>query len=136
MNTSIEKGRIYHPYHVWEDYKNGFYENCSGEEKENKISKVIEMFNDAKKTRECMFYVVDNWKFSMEHNLTNNSMNKIAYIGQCACAYYDNIPNTVTMEAWSKLSKEVQDRSDSIAIEAIERWKNNNKIIQLCLNID
>ena len=25
--------RIYHPYWLWEDYKAGFYNNCSGETK-------------------------------------------------------------------------------------------------------
>ena len=83
-----------------------------------------------------MFYVVDNWKYSMEHNLTNSSMNHIAYIGQSACAYYDNIPSTITMEAWSMLTKEVQERSNEIALLAIERWKSNNKLIQRCLNLD
>ena len=40
------------------------------------------------------------------------------------------------MECWSKLSKEVQVRANKNAIDAIERWTNNNKFIQLCLNLD
>lgn len=136
MNTSIKQTRIYHPYWLWEDYQSGFYENVSGAEKKQMTDKVLEMFNDAEKTKECMFFVVDNWKYSCEHNLTNESLNQIAYIGQAACCVYAKVPNTITMEAWSKLSKEVQKRSDEIAKEAIQRWNEKNKLIQTCLNLD
>jgi hypothetical protein len=128
--------RIYHPYWLWEDYEAGFYENCSGEQKQVYIEKIIEMFNSEKLTLESMFSVVDNWKYSCEHNLTNNSMNGIAYIGQGACCIYCGAPSTITMECWSKLTKEVQERANKNALQAIERWKENNKFIQLCLNID
>jgi len=128
--------RIYHPYWLWEDYKNGFYENVSGEEKQIKIQKVFEMFNNEKLTIDNMNYVVDNWRYSMEHNLSNPSINKIAYIGQSACCNYAKIPNSITMECWSKLSKEVQERANKNAIDSISRWNENNKIIQLCLNLD
>lgn len=129
--------RIYHPYNLWEDYKYGFYDNCSGSEKQNKIDKAIEMFNSESLTRKYMNKVVDEWKYSCEHNLTNESLNKIAYIGQAACCLYADIPNTITMEAWSKLSKDVQNRSDEIAKEVINKWENNNnKLVQLCLKFD
>lgn len=128
--------RIYHPYWLWEDYVNGFYENVSGEQKKLCISKCLEMFNDESLTIENMNFVVDNWKHSMEHNLTNNSMNHIAYIGQSACCNYFKIPNFITMECWSKLSVDVQQRANKNAISAIERWKENNKFIQLCLKLD
>ena len=128
--------RIYHPYWKWEDHKAGFYDNISGALKLELIQKGIEMFNSEKLTRENMFFIVDNWRFSCEHNLSNPSMNKIAYIGQGACCIYAGIPSTITMELWSMLTKEVQDRSNKIALEAIERWNKQNKLIQLCLNID
>ena len=128
--------RIYHPYWLWEDYKAGFYENCSGELKKQLIIKGIEMFNSEYLTRQNMFFVIENWKYSCEHNLTNESLNKIAYIGQSACCVYAKIPSTVTMEIWNLLDKDVQERSNKIAIEAINKWNENNKIIQLCLNID
>lgn len=128
--------RIYHPYWLWEDYQNGFYDNVSGEQKKELSLKVIEMFNSEELTIENMNYVVDNWKYSMEHNLSNPSINKIAYIGQSACCNYFKIPNTVTMECWSKLDKQVQERANKNALDSISRWNENNKFIQLCLNLD
>ena len=128
--------RIHHRYEVWEDHKHGFYNNCTGEEKEKKKQLVIEMFSSESETRKMMFRVVNEWKFSCEHNLTNNGLNQIAYIGQSACCLYAQIPSTATMEAWSLLSKDIQDRSDRIAQEAINQWKKQNKNLQLCLSID
>jgi hypothetical protein len=128
--------RVYHPWHKWEDHKNGFYDNCSGEEKKKFQNGIIEMFSCAQKTAESMTFIVENWVNSCEHNLTNPSMNQIAYIGQAACCHYCGAPSTITMETWSKLPKEIRDQADRIATQAIEQWKENNKYIQLCLNID
>jgi len=100
--------QIFHHYLLWEDYKCGFYDNCSGSEKDEKIKKAIEMFNDEKLTDEYMGRVISEWKYSCEHNLTNESLNQIAYIGQAACCIYAKVPSTVTMEAWNLLSKKVQ----------------------------
>lgn len=136
MNTKVDENRIYHPYTKWEDWKSGFYNNCSGDIKKDKIIKVIEMFNNEKLTRKYMNKVIDEWKYSCEHNLTNNTINKIAYIGQSACCLYAEIPNTITMEAWSLLDLNIKNRADKIALEILEKWKKRNKKIQLCLNID
>ncbi len=81
-------GRIYHHYIKWEDWRHGFYNNCSGCEKQSKIEKVLEMFNSEELTKECMNRVTSEWVFSCEHNLTNEALNKIAYIGQAACCIY------------------------------------------------
>jgi hypothetical protein len=128
--------RIYHPYWLWEDYKAGFYDNCSGAEKNLFISKILEMFNSEKLTREFMLRVVNEWKYSCEHNLTNESMNKIAYIGQSACCLYCGAPNTITMESWNLLSNEVKERSNLIANEVLTIWQDQNKFVQLCLKLD
>lgn len=136
MNTTLQIKRIYHPWTKWEDYRYGFYNSCSGSEKKAKINKVLELFNSEKLTTEYMNRVIKEWKYSCEHNLTNDSLNQIAYIGQAACCLYANIPNTITMEAWSLLDLSIQERANSIAKKVIKKWKNNNRLIQLCLNLD
>jgi len=128
--------RIYHSYMFWEDYKCGFYNNHSGKEKQNMIIKGIEMFNSERKTKKYMNKDVEEWKYSCEHNFTNPSLNKIAYIGQGACCLYGGIPNTITMEVWNMLDTEVQKRSNKIAEQMLNRWKEKNKEIQICLNLD
>jgi hypothetical protein len=128
--------RIYHPYWMWEDYKAGFYNNCSGQKKVEYLDRCLQMFNSETKTNKNMMRVIDEWKFSCEHNLTNESLNKIAYIGQSACCLFAGIPSTVTMEGWNLLSKEVQERANRQALEVLNIWIQRNKKIQLCLNLD
>jgi len=116
--------RIYHPWHLWEDHQHGFYDNMSGSEKEQKLRSVIEMFSQPDKTKEYMQKVVDEWRYSCEHNLSNPSLNRIAYLGQAACCLYAGVPSTVTMEAWSLLTKPQQNEADSIADVILQSWIN------------
>ena len=55
----------------------------------------IELFNN------FCFGVINNWKNSCEEHLNNSSLNKIAYMGQCALCYGFNIPEITTKKAWS-----------------------------------
>ena len=71
----MEIKRIYHNYKLWEDYKNGFYSSCEKSKKQENIDKVIEMFNNYELTSIYMQKVIDEWKYSCEHNFTNYSMN-------------------------------------------------------------
>lgn len=128
--------RIYYRWEYWEDFKAGFYDNCSGDKKKYYIEKCLEMFNDEKLTEKYMNMVIEKWKYSCEHNLTNESLNKIAYIGQAACCLYAGIPNTITMEAWSLLSHNIQNRANIQAEKVLNKWNIKNKNLQLCLNID
>ena len=73
--------RIYHRYEKWEDYKDGFYDNCTGSTKKEKENLVLEMFNSEELTLKFMNKVIEKWVNSCEHNLTNESLNKIAYNG-------------------------------------------------------
>lgn len=98
--------RIFHPYTLWEDYKEGFYNTCSGNEKEYKISKVKEMFNSKELTNKFMLKVINEWTYSCEHNLSNLSMNRVAYLGQAACCLYAKVPSLVTMYAWKFLDRD------------------------------
>ena len=130
----LQVKRVYHPYWLWEDFNNGFYNNEQPSIKESNILKVIELFNSKELTEKWMNYVIDNWKYSCEHNLTNNSLNRIAWIGQSACCCYAKVPCITTMEAWNLLSVKVQERANKIAFEVLNKWEKRNKNIQLCLN--
>jgi len=119
----MEITRIYHHWERWEDHKNGFYNNVSGAEKKALIDKVVELFTNPELTRKYMGKAIDNWFYSCQHNLTNNGMNKVAYLGQAACCIYASVPSTVTMEAWSKVPSEHQEIADGIAGEKLKEWE-------------
>lgn len=120
--------RIYHPYDKWEDYKAGFYDNVSGKNKDELIKKVIELFSNPELTKVYMMKVIDEWNYSCEHNLTNYSMNRIAYIGQAACCLYSKVPCYITMNAWNKVDYNLRNEADKIANLIIKQWEKNHKL--------
>lgn len=117
--------QVFHPFSKWEDHEHGFYNNISGGSKTEMIKNVVELFCNPEETKIYMDRVIKEWPFSCEHNLTNEGMNKIAYLGQAACSLYRGVPSTVTMEAWSKVPKEFQNIADGIASKIINEWENN-----------
>lgn len=117
--------RIYHSWDKWEDHKHGFYDNISGKNKQEMINKVVQIFSDSELTEMLMRKVLNEWKYSCEHNLTNLSMNRIAYLGQSACCILAGIPSTITMEAWSLVPEEKRNEADKIADKLIKEWEVN-----------
>jgi len=127
--------RIYHRYELWEDYKAGFYDNVGGKNKAVLIDKVVELFTDKALTKKYMEKVITDWPYSCEHNLTNDALNKIAYLGQAACCIYAGVTSSITMEAWHKVPKENRDIADAIAKEIVDNYKPKTTE-QLCLRLD
>lgn len=115
--------RIYHRYENWECFKAGFFRNVSGEEKKELSKKVIELFENSEKTKEFMLKVISEWIYSCEHNLTNISLNRVAWLGQSACCLYAKIPYSLTMENWRYVSDEKRKIACDIAEEIIKKYE-------------
>lgn len=50
-------------------------------------------------------------------------MNRIAWLGQCACCLYGGIKQDETKKAWHLLSEEQQQKANEIARKLIEEWE-------------
>lgn len=115
--------RIYHPFHVWEDWKAGMWRKVSGKEEKELTAKAIEFTGDAELYGQWMNLVVVQWPFACEHNLTDLSQNRKAWIGHAACTLALGIPEHVTRTAWGYLSKQQQDAANNVADKAISAWE-------------
>lgn len=113
-----------HHYSKWEDYKNGFYHRFKGCKK-TAILDIVDFFCNQKETETFMKKVCDNWVYSCEQNLTNPSINKVAYIGQSAICLRFGYPSTITMEAWSNVPFKNQIIANKLAEKTIKQWKKN-----------
>lgn len=111
----------YCPFWAREEYLNGLFNTTCDEPV--LIKKVIKLFNSEKRTIIHMNNVVKNWRHSTEHNLTNTSKNRIAWIGQAACCYAFNAPDYITKKAWWLVSKANRDRADKIAKHVIKEYE-------------
>jgi len=117
--------RIYHHYELWECWKNGFWDSASGTDKKDKIQKVVDLFSDPQNTTIYMNRVIKECPYACEQNLSNDNMNKVAWLGQAACCLLDKIPSSVTMEAWSLVPDEFKTIANNIAESIIKEWEEN-----------
>lgn len=117
--------RIYHPYWLWEEYKLGFYNNFSNSDFKRLMPEVIKLFSSYADTVFYMNRVINEFKYSCEHNLSNTGMNRIAFLGQCASLLHNGSPSELTMRSWKYVPEEYQKQADSIAESIINNYVEN-----------
>jgi len=115
--------RIYHRYENWECFKAGFFRNVSGEEKQQLELKVVELFSNPEKTEYFMRRIIAEWINSSEHNLTNISLNRVAWLGQAACCFYAKIPYSITMNNWRNVPDDFKIIACNIAEKIIKEYE-------------
>ena len=116
--------RIYHPYWDWEE--NLFNMWGSVDNREFYLKKAIEFTGDYKIYGESMMKVVSAWGKSCEHNLTNITQNRKAWLGHAACALAFKCPEDIVREAWGNLSTYQQTQANKMADKAIKFWERNH----------
>lgn len=125
MTKSIlrHEKRIWHPYWKWEDMQAGMWRLVSAkEEAASYLKEAIAFTGNARLYGDWMLRVVEEWPYSCEHNLTDQSLNKQAWIGHAACCLARGCPEQITRQAWSLLSDEARIAANLRADEAIKEW--------------
>jgi hypothetical protein len=115
--------RIYHTWDKWECYPAGFFEVRApkGMTEQDCHEMYKELLLDIPEFKRIMILIVSEWPISCEHNLTNDRMNRIAWLGQSALCYKHKIPAKFR-GGYHLLSKEAQIAADEAALEIINLW--------------
>jgi hypothetical protein len=113
--------RIYHPYWKWEECKY----NMWGRVKDRKdwLQKAVDFTGDHLLYGKWMVKVVNDWKYSCEHNLSDIAQNRQAWIGHAAVAYAIQCPEDIVRQAWGLLTEEQQILANEQADSAILLWE-------------
>lgn len=120
-NTS-DGSRIFHTFDKWECYKAGFYRSSKpGMTKEQCEKEYCEFLKNDTEFRSALECVINEWPMSCEHYLTNNSMNRIAWLGQASVCYAKGIPS-VFRSGFNLLTEDEQDKANCIALEYLNSW--------------
>lgn len=114
--------QIYHPYWLWEDFNNGMWRKESKLYELNTFDDIVEFTGNHVEYGIAMMEVIERWPYTMEHNLTNSSINHRAFIGHSACSYKFDWPEYLVRKAWKHLSKEQQDLANDEAEKAFKLW--------------
>jgi hypothetical protein len=116
--------RVYHPYWDWEEIDFNMWGNV--DDKDKYLKWAIEFTGDAELYGSYMMDVAREWTKSCQHNLSNRTQNRKAWIGHAACAKAYGCPEHIVRQAWSHLSEEQQIAANKKADEAIEYWEQEN----------
>jgi hypothetical protein len=121
-----DKGRVYHTWEKWECFKAGFYaERIKDMTTEEGEEKYREFLSDVSAFESALAAVITQWKFSCEHYLTNDRMNRIAWLGQAATCIVLGIP-AAHRGGFYLLTAEQQDRANAAALAALNKWLESN----------
>lgn len=125
VNTS-DPMRIFHTYDKWECHKAGFYASKKdGFSKQQCEEFYAEFLSDLERFESALGKVITEWKNSCEHYLTNNSLNRIAWLGQASVCYESGIPS-VFCGGFNLLSESQQLKANEMALKYLNKWLVTN----------
>lgn len=127
MEKSGNSTRIYHTWDEWECFGYNFYGSCppKGMDAKQCEEKYRELLSDTGLFRSALEGVLSEWTNSCEHYLSNENMNRIAWLGQAALAYSYRIP-AIYRGGYNLLSQEEKELADGVALEFLNKWLRQN----------
>jgi len=121
VNTSDEN-RIFHTHDKWECHKAGFYANTKEDMTKAQCEEAYRVFlSDIPRFEDALEHVINEWKHSCEHYLTNSAMNRIAWLGQAAMCYATGVP-AAFRSGFFLLTDEQREEANEAALVALNKW--------------
>ena len=117
--------RIFHTYDKWECYPAGFYNDKPNgrktADKETCEAEYAAFLKNGEEFRDALMRVLKEWPNSCEHYLSNENMNRIAWLGQASACIAKGLPSCYR-GGFHLLSKEEQNMADYTALWALNKW--------------
>lgn len=121
--------RIYHTWDKWECYPAGFYEDKSikfpDQSKEQLEKRYAAFLSDTNAFWTALERVISEWTNSCQHYLTNQNMNRIAWLGQASACLALGLPSAFR-GGFHLMTKEQQKTADMVAFTALNVWLLKN----------
>jgi ParB-like chromosome segregation protein Spo0J len=119
--------RVFHEWHLWECYPAGFYGDKppKGMSTDDCQEKYREFLADIPRFDKALKRVISEWKLSCEHYLTNEKMNRIAWLGQASLCIETGIPSRFC-GGYNLLTDEQKEAADRKALEYLNIWLEKN----------
>lgn len=112
--------RIWHPWHLWECVPAGMYHLTTENKEQNELRYAYFLRDDAA-FRSSIEQVFDEWPVSCEHFLTNDSMNRIAWIGQAAMCMATGVSRAYR-GGFMRLTDQEKRIANATAAEYLQLW--------------
>lgn len=118
-----DRGRIFHHWDKWECYRHGFYAERppDGMSQDDGEEAYRAFLADLDRFEASLRVIVAEWTFSCEHYLTNDRMNRIAWLGQASVAHALRIPSGCR-GGFNKLTDEQKRAANALALKYLNEW--------------
>ncbi len=126
-NEIIENGRVFHEWSKWECYPAGFYSDKppSGMTAEQCEIAYRDFLSDLQRFESSLSKLLESWPTSCEHYLTNERMNRIAWLGQASMCLDTGVPSRFC-GGYNLLSEEGKVAADTMALKYLNIWLERN----------
>ena len=123
LQMSKEMTRVYHKWNDWECYPAGMHDEKAprGLTKDQAEEEYRAFLANEKMFEWASVKMVESWEKSCEHNLTNESMNRVAWIGQASACYHLGLPSRYR-NGYNLLSDDQKEKANAIAERTINYW--------------
>ena len=118
--------RIYHPWNKWECFQHGFFTG-NGDVQAKQNDNYVKLLTDLTLFEACLKKVTTMWPYSCEHNLTNEGMNRVAWLGQASAAYLFGARADATRHNFSRLTEDQQRAANNLAQRYLDMWLENHE---------
>jgi len=115
--------RIYHTWDKWECYPAGFYESKApnGMTAQEAMKRYADFLRDDSAFEDALKRVTSEWVRSCEHYLSNENMNRIAWLGQASACAALKLPSAFR-SGYHLLTPEEQRKADELALKYLNLW--------------
>jgi hypothetical protein len=115
--------RIFHTWDKWECYPAGFYEDHppDGMNPKDATHAYAAFLRDLPRFERALQRVITEWKNSCEHYLSNENMNRIAWLGQAAMCMDSRVP-AAFRSGFNMLSSTEQEAANAMAFKYLNLW--------------
>lgn len=122
-----DTGRVFHEWEDWECYPAGFYKDKPPKEMtvEQCEQGYMNFLADLDRFSAALNRVISEWKYSCEHYLTNERMNRIAWLGQASMCIETGVPARFC-GGYNLLSDAQKEAADRKALEYLNAWLQGN----------
>jgi hypothetical protein len=113
--------RIYHPWTVWECYPAGMYSTTAEIGSEAALQAYAVFLHDTSRFERALQRVLAEWPLACEHFLSNESINRIAWLGQASMCIDTGIP-ACFRGGFKLLDNNARDIANRTAQIFLDRW--------------
>jgi hypothetical protein len=123
MNKLPRVKQVFIPWDQWECYSSGMYDaaQCTKSDFETFKRSYAKFLSDSAYFYSSAKRMVADWPLSCLNFLTNEQINRVAWIGQAAACYEVGLSSEFRGGFWLLTSKQ-QDEANGVAFDVLTEW--------------